>query len=211
VLTKGKKVYIRRVKIQGNTKTRDNVIRREMRLTDGNQFSGAMLNRSNVRLTKLDYFETVAIETVPTTEPDQMDLVVKVKEKSTGMISAGAGYSTLDKVFITGSIQERNLFGKGYTTSLTGSFGAKTTRYDATFWNPHYNDTKLGLGAQVYVTNVDYDDYDKKSIGGKALFGYPLGEYTRLNATPSPTWTRTNLSTMKSKRAPSGAVPCMRG
>jgi outer membrane protein insertion porin family len=181
VLTKGKKVYIRRVKIQGNTKTRDNVIRREMRLTDGNQFSGAMLNRSNVRLTKLDYFETVAIETVPTTEPDQMDLVVKVKEKSTGMISAGAGYSTLDKVFITGSIQERNLFGKGYTTSLTGSFGAKTTRYDATFWNPHYNDTKLGLGAQVYVTNVDYDDYDKKSIGGKALFGYPLGEYTRLN------------------------------
>jgi outer membrane protein insertion porin family len=181
VLTKGKKVYIRRVKIQGNTKTRDNVIRREMRLTDGNQFSGAMLNRSNVRLTKLDYFETVAIETVPTTEPDQMDLVVKVKEKSTGMISAGAGYSTLDKVFITGSIQERNLFGKGYTTSLTGSFGAKTTRYDATFWNPHYNDTKLGLGAQVYVTKVDYDDYDKKAIGGKALFGYPLGEYTRLN------------------------------
>lgn len=181
VLTKGRKVYIRRVKIQGNTKTRDNVIRREMRLTDGNQFSGAMLNRSNVRLTKLDYFETVAIETVPTREPDQMDLIVKVKEKSTGMISAGAGYSTLDKIFVTGSIQERNLFGKGYTTSLTGSFGAKTTRYDATFWNPHYKDTKLGLGAQAYVTKFDYDDYDKKAVGGKALFGYPLGEYTRLN------------------------------
>jgi len=181
VMTKGRKVYIRQVKIQGNTKTRDNVIRREMRLTDGNLFSGAKLNRSNVRLTKLDYFETVAIETVPTREPDQMDLVVKVKEKSTGMISAGAGYSTLDKLFFTASIQERNLFGKGYNTSFSGSFGATTTRYDVTFWNPHYEDTKLGLGAQAYVTDVDYDDYDKKSIGGKALFGYPLGEYTRLS------------------------------
>ena len=181
VLTKGKKVYIRRVKIQGNTKTRDNVIRREMRLTDGNLFSGAGLNRSNVRLTKLDFFETVNIETVPTKEPDQMDLIVKVKEKSTGMISAGAGYSTLDKLFFTASIQERNLFGKGYNLAFSGSFGSSTTRYDVTFWNPHYKDTKLGLGAQAYVTDVDYDDYDKKSIGGKMLFGYPLGEYSRLS------------------------------
>ena len=181
VLTKGKKVYIRRVKIQGNTKTRDNVVRREMRLTDGNLFSGAGLNRSNVRLTKLDFFETVNIETVPTKEPDQMDLIVKVKEKSTGMISAGAGYSTLDKVFFTASIQERNLFGKGYNTSFSGSFGASTTKYDLTFWNPHYEDSKLGLGAQAYIKDVDYDDYDKKAIGGKALFGYPLGEYTRLS------------------------------
>ncbi len=181
VLTKGRKVYIRRVKIQGNTKTRDNVVRREMRLTDGNLFSGAKLNRSNVRLTKLDFFETVNIETVPTREPDQMDLIVKVKEKSTGMISAGAGYSTLDKVFFTTSIQERNLFGKGYNTSLSGSFGSSTTKYDVTFWNPSYEDTKLGLGGQLYIKDVDYDDYDKKAAGGKALFGYPLGEYSKLN------------------------------
>ncbi len=181
VITKKNKVYIRQVRIQGNTITRDNVIRREMRLTDGNLFSGAKLNRSNVRLNRLDYFETVAIETVPTRKPDEMDLVVKVKEKSTGHISAGAGYSSLDKLFFTGSLTERNLFGKGYTASLSGSFGASMTRYDITFWNPHYNDTKLGLGFQAYIKDVDYDDYDKTSAGGRAMFGYPLGEYTRLS------------------------------
>ncbi|PIE69330.1 MAG: outer membrane protein assembly factor BamA [Deltaproteobacteria bacterium] len=181
IMSKGQKVSIRQVNIQGNTKTRDNVIRREMRLTDGDFFSGAKLNRSNVRLTRLDYFETVAIETVPTRKPDQMDLVVKVKEKSTGMITAGAGYSTLDKLFFTASIKERNLFGKGYDTSFSGSFGASTTRYDITFWNPHFQDGKLGLGFQAYIKEMDYEDYDKTASGGRLLFGYPLGEYTRLS------------------------------
>ncbi|WP_457570711.1 outer membrane protein assembly factor BamA [Desulfovulcanus sp.] len=180
ILNKGQKIFIRRVTIEGNTKTRDNVIRREMRLSDGDLFSGSALRRSNVRLNKLDYFETVDIETVPTDRPDQLDLRVKVKEKPTGMLSLGAGYSSLDKFFVAGQIQERNLFGKGYVLGLKGTFSGRRTSYDFSFWDPHLNDSKLGIGADLYLIDEEFFDYDKESSGGKIKFAYPLGEYTRL-------------------------------
>lgn len=178
---KGEKVYIRRLLIEGNTYTRDNVIRREMRLVDGDLFSGQKLKRSNVRLNKLDYFETVDIQTVPASTPSEMDLVVKVKEKPTGMISAGAGYSSLDKVFFTARIQKRNLFGKGYAIGLTGTFSGRRTSYTGYFWNPRYNDSKLGVGFSAYRSSEEYFDFDKTSTGGKLNFAYPLGEYTALS------------------------------
>ncbi|MDQ7032590.1 MAG: outer membrane protein assembly factor BamA [Desulfonauticus sp.] len=178
--SKGQKVYIRRVLIEGNEYTRDNVIRREMRLADGDLFSGKKLKRSNVRLNKLDYFDTVDIQTVPTNNPAQMDLIVKVKEKPTGMLTAGAGYSSYEKLFFTASVQERNLFGKGYSISLSGSFSGKSTSYVASFWNPHYQDSKLGVGLSVYRQKDDFFNYKKKTIGSKFNFAYPLGEYTNL-------------------------------
>ncbi|NCC23785.1 MAG: outer membrane protein assembly factor BamA [Deltaproteobacteria bacterium] len=181
IMSTGPKIYVRRVKIQGNEKTRDNVIRREMRLADGDVFRGYGIRRSNQRLVKLDFFETVNIESVPTPEPHELDLVVQIKEKTTGRISAGAGYSTIDKVFITGGVEERNLFGKGYSLTLSGMLGAASTRYDLTFWNPRVYDTELGAGATAYIRNIDYFSYDKKAIGGIAKFAYPLGEYTYLS------------------------------
>jgi outer membrane protein insertion porin family len=180
VLNKGQKVYIRRVLVEGNTKTRDNVIRREMRLADGSLFKGSKLQRSNERLRKLDYFESVDIETVPTDERDELDLKVKVKEKSTGMLSLGAGYSSYDGVFVGGQIQERNLFGKGYRLGFKGTFGGRSTRYEMNFMNPHLYDGPLGVGFDAYNTEYEYDDYDKDTTGGKIKFSYPLGEYTNL-------------------------------
>jgi outer membrane protein insertion porin family len=180
LLSKGEKVFIRRVAIQGNTKTRDNVIRREMRLADGSLFSGSKLRRSSQRLTKLDYFETADIQTVPTGDPNTMDLVVKVKEKSTGTLSAGTGYSSTDSVFVTGSVQERNLFGKGYLLNLSGSLSGSRNVYDLNFWNPSFRDSRLGLGGEVYLRNEEFSDYDKDSVGGRVKFAYPLGEYTKL-------------------------------
>ena len=180
VMHRHEKVYIRRVLIEGNTKTRDNVIRREMRLGDGDQFSGFRLARSNQRLVKLDYFENVSIETVPADAPNEMDLVVRVKEKPTGMLSLAAGYSTLENFFISGQIQERNLFGKGYNLGFKATFGGSTTSYTTSFWNPQLYDSNIGVGTDLYMVEQDYDDYDKKSVGGALKFAYPLGEYTRL-------------------------------
>ena len=180
LLSKGEKVFIRRVDIQGNTKTRDNVIRREMKRADGCLFSGSGLRRSNQRLTRLDYFETADIQTVPTGEPDTVDLLVRVKEKSTGTLSAGTGYSSTDSVFVTGSVQERNLFGKGYLLNLSGSLSGTSNVYDLNFWNPSFRDSKLGLGGELYLRNEEYSDYDKDSVGGRIKFAYPLGEYTKL-------------------------------
>ncbi len=179
-LSKGEKIFIRRVDIRGNTKTRDNVIRRELKPADGSLFSGSGLRRSSQRLTKLDYFETADIQTVPTGDPNTVDLVVKVKEKSTGSLSAGTGYSSTDSVFVTGSVQERNLFGKGYMVKLSGSLSGSRNVYDLNFWNPSFRDSNLGLGGELYLRNEEYSDYDKDSAGGRIKFAYPLGEYTKL-------------------------------
>jgi len=180
-LSKGDKIYIGRVLIEGNTRTRDNVIRREMRLTDGDLFRGSDLRRSTERLQRLDYFEQVDIQPVPTDDDNVLDLVTQVEEKPTGMLSAGAGYSSYDRVFFTGMIQQRNLFGKGYRLSFSGSFGARTTRFDLDFWNPRFRDSNLGMGADLYWIDEEYFTYDRDTRGGRAKFAYTIGEYTRLH------------------------------
>lgn len=180
-MTKNQKVYIRRVTIEGNTKTRDNVIRRELELTDGNLFSGSLLKRSNQRLENLDLFESFDIETVPTDDPKELDLKVTVKEKSTGMISGGLGYGSYDGVFITAKVNERNLFGRGYFIGLTGSFSGKKTRFDFSFTNPRVYDTYLGFGLNAYYNEEEYPDFDRESVGGSVNFSHPVGRYSSLS------------------------------
>lgn len=178
VMRKLQKVHIRRVLVEGNTKTRDNVILREMRLADGSLFSGEKLKRSSERLDKLNYFSSVDIEPVPTGNPDEMDLKVKVKDKDTGKVGGGVGYSTYDSVYLAASIEEGNLFGKGWSTALNGQWGAKKTAYTFTAMNPRWDDSNLGVGMQLFDRKEDYVAYNRDSIGGKVNFSYPLGEYT---------------------------------
>ncbi|MFO7803639.1 MAG: outer membrane protein assembly factor BamA [Desulfovermiculus sp.] len=180
VLTKRQQVYIRRVTIAGNQKTRDNVIRRQLHLTGGERFSGERLTLSKQRLVRVDYFEDVQIETLPTGDPELMDIKVKVKEKSTGSFSAGAGYSSVDNVFFTGQIEDRNLFGKGYTLRFQGSFGTHSSRFIASFWNPQVYDGPVGAGFDLFNTTREYDDYDLDRTGGEMKFAYTIGTYTRL-------------------------------
>lgn len=181
VMTKGQKVYVRRVIIEGNDKSRENVIRRELRLSDGDQFSGTKLKRSNERLNKLDYFEKVDVETVPTENPAEVDVRVKVKDKNTGSISVGLGYSTYDSVFIGGSVQERNLFGKGYAAQFNGMFSGRTNRFVLSFTNPAVYDSKLAAGVDAFSSFRKFSDYWKESKGGALRFAYPLGEFTTVN------------------------------
>lgn len=180
-IKKGRKVYVRRVTIEGNEKTRDNVIRREVKLADGDQFSGSKLRRSNERLDKLEYFEKLDIETVPTDNPAEVDIKVKVKDKNTGSISLGAGYSTSDSVFFGGSIEEKNLFGKGYHAKFQGMFSGKSSRGILSFTNPRLYDSNLAVGTDIYQVYKAYDDFKKSTTGAKVRFAYPLGEYTILS------------------------------
>jgi outer membrane protein insertion porin family len=180
VMRKLQKVHIRRVLVEGNTKTRENVILREMRLADGDQFNGDKLKRSSQRLDRLGYFSSIDIEPVPTGNSDEMDLKVKVKDKDTGKIGGGIGYSTYDSVYFAASIEESNLFGKGWAASLNGQWGGKRTSYTFTAMNPRWDDSNLGVGFQVYDRKEDYVSYDRNSTGGKMNFSYPIGEYTSL-------------------------------
>ena len=177
-IQKNNKVYVRRVLVEGNSKTRDNVILREMRLTDGEQFEGNKLRRSTERLNKLGYFEVAEAELVPTQNDDEVDLKVKVKERPTGALMAGFGYSTFSSFGVSGTLMERNLWGKGYMVSLQAAFTGLRDAYTFSFTNPRFNDTPLSIGTELYHWRDDYIDYTKKTTGGVLRFAYPIGEYT---------------------------------
>ena len=177
-IDKKQKVYIRRVTTEGNIRTRDNVILREMRLGDGDLFDGAKIRRSNERLNRLRYFSAVDTEVLPTDQPDEVDLNVKVKDDQTGMIMGGVGYSTYYQFGVTASVQERNLFGKGYLLGLQGFVSGRSTSVDMSFINPRLYDTDLGLTYNAYVVRDEWDDFRKRTIGNSVRLTYPLGEYT---------------------------------
>ncbi len=179
-VNKGNKVYVRRVLVEGNNKTRDNVILREMRVTDSEAFEGSKLRRSTERLNKLGYFEVAEAELVPTENPDEVDLKVKVKERPTGALMGGVGYSTFSNFGVTGTIMERNLWGKGYNVSLQAGFSGRREALTFSFTNPRWNDTDLSVGFDIYHWRDDYIDYRKKTTGSVVRMAYPLGEYTSL-------------------------------
>lgn len=178
LVDKKNKVFIRRVSVEGNTKTRDNVILREMRLGDGDVYEGAKMRRSAERLNRLRYFSAVDMELVPTENPDEVDLKVKVKEAPTGALMGGIGYSTYYDVGVTASIMERNLFGRGYWLQLQGFFSWRRTSGVLSFTNPRVYDTDLSLGNDLYYTHDYWDDFSKDTLGDTIRAAYPLGEYT---------------------------------
>lgn len=178
LVNKKQKVFIRRLSVEGNTKTRDNVILREMRLGDGDMYEGAKLRRSTERLNRLRYFSAVDMELVPTENEDEVDLKVKVKEANTGALMGGIGYSTYYDVGVTASIMERNLFGRGYWLQLQGFFSWRRTTGVLSFTNPRVYDTDLSVGNDLYYTHDYWDDFTKDTIGDTLRAAYPIGEYT---------------------------------
>lgn len=177
-MSKNQKVYVRNIILEGNMHTRDNVILREMRLVDGDQFSSSKLKRSIRRLNSLGYFDSAESEMVPTPNDSEVDLKIKLAERSTGALMGGVGYSTYSKFGITASIQEANLWGKGYNLGFYTLFSGMRNSYNLNFTNPRVNDTELTLGLDAYRWEDDYTDYERDTNGAGIRVGYPLGEYT---------------------------------
>ncbi|MCR4665728.1 MAG: outer membrane protein assembly factor BamA [Desulfovibrio sp.] len=181
-ISKKQRVFIRRLTVEGNVKTRDNVILREMRLGDGDMYDGSKLRRSTERLNRLRYFTSVETELVPTGNDDEVDLKVKVKEGNTGALMGGIGYSTYYDVGVTASVLERNLFGRGYWLQLQGFFSWRMTSGVLSFTNPRVYDTNLSAGNDLYYTRQYWDNFKKETIGDTIRVAYPLGEYTSVGA-----------------------------
>lgn len=179
-IDKGSQVYFEKIIISGNTKTRDKVIRRQLRVYEQELFSGKGLKRGVRNLYRLDYFEDVKVNTTKGSADDKMVLKLEVTEKPTGTFSFGAGYSTVEHFFTIASVSQRNLFGRGQTLGLKGEFGATTNRYTLSFTEPWLFDIPLSAGFDIYNSERDNDTYDRESKGGKLRFGYPVFDYTRL-------------------------------
>jgi len=181
-ITPGPRVYINRINIEGNNRTRDNVIRREMRLAEGDAFSADKIKRSQDRLTYLGFFEKAEIERAESDQPDRLDLNVKVKEQSTGEFNIGAGFSTYDGFLTTANIKERNFLGRGQEVGVDYSLSQRQQNFNLSFTEPYFLDQPLAFGVDAFNTRTDFQDeagYDTSVNGGAFRLGFPLNEFTR--------------------------------
>ncbi|HMA66500.1 MAG TPA: outer membrane protein assembly factor BamA [Desulfosalsimonadaceae bacterium] len=179
-ITKNKPVYFERIVIEGNTKTRDKVIRRELEVYEGQRYNGSKLKKSVRDLYRLDYFKDVKVRREQGSSEDQMVLNIEVEEKPTGSFSVGGGYSAIDDLYMMASITERNLFGRGQYLDLRVQAGGNSQQYDITFREPWLFDIPLSATVQANKWERDYEDYIRDSTGASFRLGYEILDYTNV-------------------------------
>lgn len=179
-IKKGPLVFYEKIIISGNTKTRDKVIRRELKVHEKELYSGKRMKRGVRNLYYLDFFDDIQVDTPKGSADDQMLLKINVKEKNTGAFSVGGGYSSVESVFFNASVTQRNLFGKAQIIKLEASVGGRTQKFNLSFTEPWLFDIPLSGTTNIYNWKTDYDSYDKESYGAGAGIGYPVFDFTRV-------------------------------
>ncbi|MDS4042328.1 MAG: outer membrane protein assembly factor BamA [Candidatus Competibacter sp.] len=186
----GKRVYVRRVNFQGNTKTQDEVLRREMRQSEGSWFSTKDLNRSKTRLQRLDYLESVNVETpaVPGAS-DQVDVNYTIVERPSGSLMFGIGYGQESGLLLNASVTQNNFLGTGNQLALVLNNSDAGQNYSFTFNNPYYTLDGVSLGFRAFYQNIDTAElntanYIRNAAGAQVLFGFPLNEFDTLRLSP---------------------------
>ena len=176
------RVFVERIDIKGNVRTIDKVIRREMRIVEGDPFNRTKLAKSEQKLRDLNFFESLSVTTRQGSAPDKVIVDVNVAEKSTGELSIGAGFSTNDGPLADLSIRERNLLGKGQDLLLSTTIAGERTQFDASFTEPHFLDRDLSAGVDAFHIDQDLQDessFNQQRTGGAVRIGYPLSEKWR--------------------------------
>ena len=179
-IREGPRVFVERIDITGNVRTVDKVIRREMRLVEGDAFNAAKLRRSRTRIRDLDFFEKVDVEQVPGSAPDKTVVKVNVQEKSTGALSFGVGYSTSEGPLLDVGVRERNLLGRAYDLNLNGTIAGKRSQINLSFTNPYFLDREIAAGFDVFHIRRNLrssSGFDTQTTGAGLRAGYPLTEY----------------------------------
>ncbi|WP_257939201.1 beta-barrel assembly machinery complex, BamA/YaeT protein [Campylobacter lari] len=176
------KVYVRNVEISGNTKTVDRVIRRELYLTEGNLYNRTDLIDSRNALRRTAYFENVDIKE-QRVDDTHIDLIVEVKEASTGAISGGIGYGTSDGILLSASLSDANILGSGMKGSVSIDKGDDTLSGRVSLRNPRINDSDYSLGGSLYSDRLEWDSYDERNYGFDISVGKTLGRYTSVDLT----------------------------
>ncbi len=184
----GRKVYVRRVNVTGNTRTKDEVVRREMRQMEGAWFAADKINRSRERVERLGFFKETTVETPPVPgTTDQVDVNVNVTEQPTGNILLGAGFSSSDGLVLSGSISQNNLFGSGNRLSAQINSGSINKVYALSFTNPYFTQDGVSLGYDLYRRDVNTSsldsvaDYGTSTTGVGLRLGVPITELDTVN------------------------------
>jgi len=174
---KGELMSIERINIAGNPKTRDKVIRREMRITESELYSATGLKRSKQNLMNTGFFEEANFATAKGSASNKLNVNVDVKEKPTGTFSIGGGYSSLDGIIGQGSVSQANFLGLGLKANLSASIGGTSTTYALGLTDPYFMDTKWTLGGDIYRSERDYTDYTRRLVGADIKGGYPINDF----------------------------------
>jgi outer membrane protein insertion porin family len=183
-IVEGPRVYIERIDIIGNTRTLDHVIRRELRLFEGDAYNRALVERGRRRLTALDFFERIDFREEEGSAPDKIRLVVEVAEKSTGQLTFSVGYSSVETVVGSVGVSERNLFGRGWQSKLNTTLSFKKQQVDFSFTEPYFMGMPISAGFDLFATKTDNEDassYTSEQIGGALRVGFRLDEYSSVN------------------------------
>ncbi len=173
-LQPGKKVRIEEIRFTGNDTTRDKVLRREMSILEGEYYSATKIQESKANIDRLALFEEVRLTTPRASTDERVDVVIDVKEKSTGSFSIGAGFNTLESFQVIGQVQRRNLFGYGVDLMLSARLGGRTQAFNLQYRDEHFLDTKWGLTVNAFNIERAFSDFDLTSRGGTIGFDYPL-------------------------------------
>jgi len=187
VVDPGRRVYVRRINVAGNTKTRDEVVRREMRQLEGAYYDASKIQLSKTRIDRTQNFKEVNLDTTPVPDsPDQVDVTFTVEEKPTGSLLVGAGFSTVDKLVLSGAITQANVFGSGKFVSINANTGKVNRNISLSYLNPYFTIDGVSQGFDIYDKRVDASTlaigaYVTDTIGGGIKFGYPLSEYDSVN------------------------------
>ncbi|MBN1210613.1 MAG: outer membrane protein assembly factor BamA [Myxococcaceae bacterium] len=171
-IQKGPQVTIERIEIVGNTKTRDRVIRRELRVYEGELYNGTGVRRSRERVTALGFFETVDITQKPGTADDRIILQVEVKEKATGTFQVGLGFSNVENFIFTAQVSQNNALGWGQSVSASAQISGLRSLIQLSFYDPYFLDTQYLLSADFFRVDADYDGFVRRSTGGSVSVGY---------------------------------------
>ncbi len=183
-ITEGDLYRVGRIEITGNVRTRDKVIRREMRLAEGDIYNSKLLKRSYERINNLNFFDSVDLAPKPEPEKKVVDIDVKVKERPTGAISVGGGYSSVDKFVVMGEITQGNLFGTGKQLKLSGQIGGVTRTYRISYIDPYFMDRPISASLTLYNETNNYQQYTNyswRSKGVELAFGKRFGDYYSAN------------------------------
>ena len=172
-IQRGALVHFGRIEVQGNTKTRDKVIRRELEIVEGDKFSESKLERSRRRVTALGYFERVDLTTQNESD-NTVGVMVEVAEKPTGTFQVGAGFSSIENFIATAQIQQANLFGNGQTLSFNGQLSGIRMLVNLRYFEPYLFDSSVGFTGDLFDQLRVFNDFSQRTRGGALTFGYPL-------------------------------------
>jgi outer membrane protein insertion porin family len=175
----GPRVYIERINVRGNTRTRDYVIRREFDVAEGDAYNRALVDRAERRLKNLDFFKSVKVSTEPGSSSDRVILVVDLEEKSTGDFSVSGGYSTTDGALGEVSVSERNFLGRGLYAKASVQYGQYARGYSLSFVEPYLLDYRVALGLDFFQREQlsnSYISYNTKTLGFSPRLGFQLRE-----------------------------------